>query len=255
MSLAAAAELLSPLFYTFFLTFCRIGAAFLLFPAFTDHIPQQSRLLFALAVSLPISLIVGEGIQMGDASQAFSAIITNVTLGIYLGLAPRLFLSSLQMAGQVIGQVSGIYNPFNMNGLAFEGSTIVSTLMVIAGTALIFAADLHITFIEALTSSFSTVGLNGSIDLEMMNRGIIAIISKSFTMAISFAAPFLVLGLVFNLALGVANKMMQALPVYFVFSPVLMFLGIVLITITFATISTLFSEGMRQVIEGLYDVG
>jgi flagellar biosynthetic protein FliR len=70
-------------------------------------------------------------------------------------------------------------------------------------------------------------------------------------MAISFAAPFIVLGLVFNLALGVANKMMQALPVYFVFSPILMFLGIVLITITFATIATMFAENMRQVIEGL----
>jgi flagellar biosynthetic protein FliR len=251
MSLAAAAELLSPLFYTYFLTFCRIGAAFLLFPAFTDHVPQQARLLFALAVAMPISLIVGDGVQMGDGSEVFSSIMTNITLGIYLGLAPRLFLSSMQMAGQIIGQVSGLYNPFNINGLAFEGSTIISTLMVIAGTALIFAADLHITFIEALTSSFSTVGLNGSIDLEIMNRGIISIVSKSFMMAISFAAPFIVLGLVFNLALGVANKMMQALPVYFVFSPILMFLGIVLITITFATIATMFAENMRQVIEGL----
>jgi len=251
MSLTAAAELLSPLFYTYFLTFCRIGAAFLLFPAFTDHVPQQARLLFALAVSLPISLIVGDGVQMGEGSQVFSAIITNVTLGIYLGLAPRLFLSSMQMAGQVIGQVSGLYNPFNINGLAFEGSTIVSTLMVVAGTALIFAADLHVTFIQALTSSFSTVGLHGVPDFEIMNKGVILVISQAFTMAISFAAPFLVLGLVFNLALGVANKMMQALPVFFVFSPILMFLGILLIVITFGAIATMYTEGMRQVIEGL----
>lgn len=251
MSLAAAAELLSPLFYVYFLTFCRIGAAFLLFPAFTDHVPQQARLLFALAVSLPISLIVGDGILMGDASNVFSAIITNTTLGIYLGLAPRLFLSSMQIAGQLIGQVSGLYNPFNMSGLAFEGSTVVSTIMVVAGTALIFAADLHITFIEALTSSFSTVNLHGSIDVEVLNKGIILVVSQAFSMAITFAAPFLVLGLVFNLALGVANKMMQALPVYFVFSPVLMFLGILLITITFGTIAALYADGMRSVIEGI----
>lgn len=251
MSLAAAAELLSPLFYVYFLTFCRIGAAFLLFPAFTDHVPQQARLLFALAVSLPISLIVGDGILMVDASNVFSAIITNTTLGIYLGLAPRLFLSSMQIAGQLIGQVSGLYNPFNMSGLAFEGSTVVSTIMVVAGTALIFAADLHITFIEALTSSFSTVNLHGTIDVEVMNKGIILVVSQAFSMAITFAAPFLVLGLVFNLALGVANKMMQALPVYFVFSPVLMFLGILLITITFGTIAALYADGMRSVIEGI----
>lgn len=251
MSLAAAAELLSPLFYVYFLTFCRIGAAFLLFPAFTDHVPQQARLLFALAVSLPISLIVGDGVQMGDASQVFSAIISNTTLGIYLGLAPRLFLSSLQIAGQLIGQVSGLYNPFNMSGLAFEGSTVVSTLMVVAGTALIFAADLHITFIEALTSSFNTVNLHGSIDVEVMNKGVILVVSQAFSMAIAFAAPFLVLGLVFNLALGIANKMMQALPVFFVFSPILMFLGILLITITFGTIAALYTDSMRSIIEGI----
>lgn len=251
MSLAAAAELLSPLFYTYFLTFCRIGAAFLLFPAFTDHMPQQARLLFALAVSLPISLIVGDGIQMGAQSDVFTAIITNVTLGVYLGLVPRLFLSSLQMAGQLIGQVSGLYNPFNISGLAFEGSTIISTIMVISGTALIFAADLHILFIQALTSSFTTVGLHGSINLETMNQGIISVVSQAFMMAISFSAPFLVLGLVFNLALGVANKMMQALPVFFVFSPVLMFLGILLITLTFGAIASMYVDGMARIIEGM----
>lgn len=251
MSLAFAAELLSPLFYAYFLTFCRIGAAFLLFPAFTDHVPQQARLLFALAVSLPLSMLVGNNVQMGDTSEVVLAVLTNITIGIYLGVMPRLFLSSMQIAGQIIGQVSGLYNPFNISGLAFEGSTIISSIMVVSGTALIFAADLHIVFIQAMTASFDVVGLHRDFSIDDLNRNVILVVSQAFTMAVSFAAPFLVLGLVFNLSLGVANRMMQTLPVYFVFSPVLIFMGILLITIVFGTIAALYVDGMRQVIDGM----
>lgn len=251
MSLVSAAELLSPLLFAYLLTFCRIGAAFMLFPAFTDSVPQQSRLMAALAVSLPVSVLVGDGISQGEMSATFLTVVINVTVGIYLAVATRLLLAALHTSGQLMGQVSGLYNPFNSAGLAFEGSTIISTFMVLFGTALIFAADLHMHFISALTSSFMMIPLNGTIPPDIMSGRIISIISTSFSLAISFAAPFIVLGLVFNLALGVCNKMMPALPVFFVFSPILIFCGVMLIMVVFGSIASTFTTYMYDLISAL----
>lgn len=251
-SLAAASEALIPLLGAFLLTFCRIGAAFMTFPAFTDHIPQKSRLVAALAVSMPLSLIAGPTApNPEDFEGILKAIMSNTLLGLYFGLSARLMLAAMQMAGQMFGQISGLYNPFNTTGLAFEGSTIIASMMTLAGTALIFAADLHIEFLKALGASFQTVGLNGTIDPTILNEGIVTVIAKSFQMAVQFAAPFIVLGLVFNLALGICNRMMPVLPVFFVFSPVLIIIGILLIVLIFGAVASHFVEELSFLITGL----
>jgi len=251
-ALAEAAQVLIPLVGAFLLTFCRIGAAFMTFPAFTDHVPQKSRLVAAFGVSLPLSVAAsGTAPDTADMEAMFTAVMTNTLLGLYFGLSARLLLAAMQMAGQLFGQVSGLYNPFNTAGMAFEGSTVVASMMTIAGTALIFAADLHVQFIESLGASFKTVGLDGTVDPAILNSGIIAVVSASFKLAVQFAAPFVVLGLIFNLALGICNRMMPALPVFFVFSPILMVLGIFLIVIIFGAVAGRFTVEFANLVEGL----
>jgi len=250
-SFAAAAELLQPLLLAFFLTFCRVGAAFFAFPAFTGHLPLQSRVGIGLAVSLPVSVAAGSPAIGVGAAEAVSAIMANVTVGLWLGLSGRLLLAAFHAGGQLIGQATGLYNPFPSSGFAFEGSTVVSAMMVTAGTALVFASDMHVHFIVAVAGSFQAVAIDGAPDPAVLNAGIVSVVSTAFRLAIQFAAPFLVLGLVFNLALGVANRMMPALPVYFVFSPVMIGLGLFLLVLTFGAMAAAFSGEMSRLIEGL----
>lgn len=245
-SLAAAAELLSPLMMAFLLTFCRIGAAFMLFPAFTDHVPPQSRLVAALAVSLPVSVAFGQGAAPTDPAFVFLAIVTNVVFGAFLGTVARIMLASMQMGGQIIGQTMGLANPFGSPGMAFEGSTIISTFTVMAGVALIFAADLHVLFIEAIGRSFVSVPLYGMLELPELNMKIVETVTRAFALAVQFAAPFLVFGLVFNLALGVCNRLMMAFPVFFVFSPAMILLGIFMLCLVFAALSSTFVTAMSD---------
>lgn len=249
--LAAASHLLQPLLLAFLLAFCRIGAAFLVFPAFSGHLPVQARTAMALAASLPVSVAAGAPASGLDASGAFTAILANLTAGLWLGLSGRVLLSALHVGGQLIGQVTGLYNPFPSHGTAFEGSTVISSMMVTAGIALVFATDMHAWFIMALAGSFEAVPIDGTIDPSLMSKGIVSVVALAFRLAIQFAAPFLVLGLVFNLALGVANRMMPALPVFFVFSPVMIGLGLLLLALTFGAMASAFSTEMARLVQGL----
>lgn len=251
MSLAAAAELLSPLFVAFLLTFCRIGAAFMMFPAFTDHVPPQSRLVAALAVSLPVSVAFGAGAAPAGPVALVLAIMTNVVFGAWLGTVARLLLASLQIAGQIAGQATGLYNPFVSSGLAFEGSTVISTIMITAGTALIFAADLHVHFIAAVANTFVSVPLYATTDIPALGSGIVSAVSSAFSLGVQFSAPFIVLGLVFNLALGACNRLMQAFPVFFVFSPAMIMLGLLLMLLVFGSVAAAFVSAMSALISTL----
>jgi flagellar biosynthetic protein FliR len=57
-------------------------------------------------------------------------------------------------------------------------------------------------------------------------------VSTSFWIAVSITAPFYVLGLLLNLALGLANKMMPTLPVFFVAVPVLIAAALIVLALS-----------------------
>ena len=54
-------------------------------------------------------------------------------------------------------------------------------------------------------------------------------VAASFYIGLSIAAPFYVMGLVMNVGLGLANRMMPTLPVFFVAAPVLIAAGLIVL--------------------------
>jgi flagellar biosynthetic protein FliR len=57
-------------------------------------------------------------------------------------------------------------------------------------------------------------------------------VASSFWIGVSITAPFYVMGLLLNLGLGLANKMMPTLPVFFVAVPVLIAAGLLVLALS-----------------------
>ena len=56
-------------------------------------------------------------------------------------------------------------------------------------------------------------------------------VSMSFYLGLSITAPFYVMGVVLNVGLGLSNRMMPTLPVFFVAAPVLIAAGIFVLVV------------------------
>jgi flagellar biosynthetic protein FliR len=227
------ASFLTEQFLGFALVFARLGAALMFMPGFGEQsVPVRHRLIFALALSAALRPVtpVGE-VPADDPMTLFTLLGVEIAVGLWIGLTARILLSALQFAGYQIGIVAGLANAFGPQLGSFEGSTMVASGLLMAGVALIFATDLHHVIIGALLMSYEVFPV-GMIMPGDMAEQIARAVSTSFWIGVSITAPFYVMGLLLNLALGLANKMMPTLPVFFVAVPVLIAAGLLVLALS-----------------------
>ncbi len=212
------------------LVFARLGSAMAFLPGFGESsIPLRFRLLFALALSGALYPMVPLGpLAISAPLQLLPILAIEITLGVWIGTTARILLSALQFAGYQIGLVSGLSNAFAPDTGTFQGSTLIASALMMAGVALIFATNLHHLMIQALLMSYE-VFPPGQILLGDLAQQTVRAVGKSFYIGLALTAPFYILGLLLNLGMGLANRMMPSLPVFFVAAPVLIFAGLVVL--------------------------
>ncbi|SFE85676.1 flagellar biosynthetic protein FliR [Sulfitobacter brevis] len=231
------------LFFSYLVVFARLGSALIFMPAFGEvQIPMRVRLSFALV--LCAALLPATPVQAAMPSEPLALAImlgAEVTIGLWIGLTARILLSALQFAGFQAGQVSGLANAFGPSFGSFEGATMVATLMMISAVAMIFITDTHHIILRALLSSYQ-IFPPGEVMLQDMTDQILRAGGQSLYIGTAIAAPFFVMGVVLNLGMGLANRMMPQLPVFFVAASLLIGAGLLILAITMPAILEYFIE-------------
>lgn len=212
------------------LVFARLGSAMIFMPGFGEAmVPVRHRLFAALVLSVALYPATPVGLpQVDEPLLLLPLLAIEVTVGLWIGLTARILMSALQFAGYQVGLVSGLANAFAPNMGAFEGATTIATALMLAATALIFVTDLHHVIIRAFLMSYDVFAWGNLMPGDLAWQTVEAA-GASFYIGISIAAPFYVMGLVLNVGMGLANRMMPNLPVFFVAAPVLIAAGFVVL--------------------------
>lgn len=220
------------------LVFARVGSALIFLPGFGESfVPVRFRLLFAMVLALALHPVIPSYPEITrGALFLLGPLVLEVTIGFWIGLTARVLMTALQFAGYQIGMVSGLSNAFAPDAAAFQGGTILSSAMILSGVALIFATDFHHVIIDALLMSYEVFPVGQLIPGDLADQ-IVRAAGASVYMGVSIAAPFFIMTLLLNLAMGLANRMMPTMPVFFVASPIL--IGFVLLAMIIASPSML----------------
>ena len=227
-NLAELAEIGQDMALAFFLVFLRIGAALSLMPAFGEQtVPQRVRLVLALAFTAVITPAVAPALTPGPVAAAIAA---EVVAGLLIGIGLRLMVIALQIAGTIAAQAASLTQVFG--GLGAEPQPAMANLFVVAGLALAVMAGLHVRAAELVILSYDLLPpgrLPGPGDVA--EWGLDRIV-RVFALGFSLAAPFVIASVLYNAALGVINKAMPQLMVFFVGAPALTLGGLVLLALT-----------------------
>lgn len=242
---------ITTLFFSFFVVFARIGTAMMFMPGFGEvQIPVRPRLSMAVLVSLSLLPLTPVSSALPDSPVAAVALLaTEVTVGLWIGLSARILLSALQFAGFQAGQVSGLANAFGPVFGSFEGATMVATVLLMGAVTLIFVTDTHHLIIRALLSSYQ-VFPPGQLILGDLTNQILKVASHSLYIGTAIAAPFFVMGVILNLGMGLANRMMPQLPVFFVAAPLLIGAGLLILAIATPAMLDYFLEQFQEWLMG-----
>lgn len=229
--------------------FFRTSSALMVMPGFGDvYVPMRIRLLFALVFSLLLMPLLGDRMPALPASGYGLGLIvlSEVMIGLFMGLIARTVLSALHVAGSVIAAqsslaVAAIFDPTNG-----AQSPVISNILSLAAITLFFTTDMHHLVLAALVQSYDVFEAGTFAPLQDMNILHVRMVADAFNLGVALSAPFIVMSLLFYLAGGLMTRLMPNFQVFFVMmSPQIMIAFFLLMALT-GTILNIFMNFMEE---------
>ena len=213
-------DMVSDGFWHGFIVFLRVGAFVSLMPAFGEAVvPTRVKVGIGFAFTLAIAPAVSISATPSQLNEYVSQALAETVNGLLLGIGLRLFILALQTAGSIAAQSTSLSQI--LGGAAAEPVPAMGYILVFAAFALAVTTGLHIKAAKLIIFSYQMLPIGtfpGATDLSFWG---VHRVSQTFSLAFTLSAPFLVLSLLYNLALGVINKAMPQLMVAFVGAPLI----------------------------------
>ena len=230
-----------------FLTFCRVGTALMVLPAFnSNNISPRFRLIAALAISVIVTpLVEGFPNPPGQPAVMLFQIFSEVTVGFFIGSLARIMSSALHVAGIIVSMQSSLTQAVLFDPNQSAQGAVLGNFMQLMGILLIFAFNLHHIMIYAIVDSYFVFPIGNPLPYGDFANSAAETVSRSFAVGVKIASPMIVVGILVNLSAGLLARLMPAFQVYFVLLPAQVTLSIFIFMATLSSSMMLYMEYLR----------
>jgi flagellar biosynthetic protein FliR len=214
----------------FLLVFVRIGAVVALLPGFGEQmIPARIRLGAAVAFTMVVWPMLAPDLARPDPVRPFLALLLiEAGIGLMLGIAIRLMVVALQLAGSIAAQSTALAQIFGP-GAAPDPMPAIGSILMLGGVTLAVAAGLHVKAALAMARSYEILPMGLPVPAADVAAWGTARVAQAFALGFSLAAPFVIAAFAYNLALGAINRAMPQLMVAFIGAPAITAAGLLLL--------------------------
>nr|WP_254443648.1 flagellar biosynthetic protein FliR [Ruegeria atlantica] len=211
-----------------FTVFLRVSAMVSLLPAFGERsIPTRVRFGIAVAFTMIVTPAVLAPSTEPNLLPMVGQVLTEVLIGVALGISLRLFVLALQTAGSIAAQATSLSQI--LGPAAADPVPAMGHLLTLAGLTVAVLLGLHIRAAQFLIHSYTLFPIGTAPLAPDLSQWGVQQIARSFGLAFALAMPFVIASLIYNLALGVINRAMPQLMVAFVGAPAITFAGLFLL--------------------------
>lgn len=244
-------EVLATDVFTLFLVFARLGAALMLFPGFNSSaVPARMRLLLALSTAFLLTpSLAGYLPRMpADPLSMTLLILGEVTVGVFFGVLGQILMTPIDIAGTAISYAIGLTNMFTQDPVTTEQSQLMTGFLNMIAISLVFLTDSHHLMFQALADSYTLFIPGHGLPMEDFSGALMRTMADSLMMGFKLASPLIVFSLTFNAALGLLNRLVPQMQVFFVGMPLQIMGGLAILMICLPPIMMWF---IRQFSEGI----
>lgn len=238
-----------------FLAFCRIGGCFMVLPGFSSfRVPLQIRLFIAVAVSMALLPTLWDTIYptVQSGERVYILLVgAEMLIGVTLGLIARFIVLSLQYAGTGISMAIGFNSSPSGGVIENDPEGPLTSLITFTGLFILFLTDFHHVVIASLVRSYTFMPMTIGFEPRMALLTLTDTLTGSFMLVLRLASPFLAYGLIFNLSIGMVNKLAPQIPVYFISIPFILAGGLILFYFGSHTFFSQFADGFEALFMGI----
>jgi flagellar biosynthetic protein FliR len=251
--LNALAQALSGDVFAALLVFARVGSAVMLLPGFGElFVPPRVRLLFGGAIALLIAPAVSGRLPPLPPTGLELMVLFGgeIAVGLFLGTLARILLAALHVAGGVIGVQSSLSSALMFDPASSSQNTLHSGFFYLLGIMVIFTADLHHPMLLAVAQSYSLFTPGAPLPTGDFSELGVRYVAQSFALAMQIAAPYIVVGIVFYVGLGLIARLMPQVQVFFIALPLQIAISVFLMVFTLAAGVGWFMNSFESAIGG-----
>ncbi len=232
--------------------FARISALVMFLPGLGEQaVPVRPRLAVAMAITLILTpLVISSATPPETNSAAVMMMVAEIISGAILGFSIRIAIFTLQTAGSIASQSLSLAQLFGSN-IDASLSSPIGTLLMFVGIVLAVMAGLHFETVRVLVLSFEIMPLGVFPGASETGSWAVERVAFSFAASLSLAMPFVVLGFIYNLAIGAANRAMPQLMVAFVGVPAVTLAGMMLLALTAPVLLGVWLDMLNDIVRTL----
>ena len=220
------------------LVFARLGSALMLLPGIGEvYVAPRLRLVLALGITLVATPLVAPSLPRLPAGTLSLMLMLGgeIVVGLFLGTIARILLASVEVAGTMVSINLGLSAALIFNPLQQQQESITSTFYGVAGVLIIFLADLHHPMLRALVSSYGVFEPGAIFQWGDFSDAVARSVTESFKIGVEMAAPFMIIGTIFYIAVGMISRLTPQLQILFVVQPLQIVAGLVAFALLLAT--------------------
>ena len=237
----------------FMLVLCRVGGLMLTAPVFSNMaLPVQVRALLAAAISLTVFPMTLPYLPVQlTLAQALVGLLGELAIGVLLGLSISLVFLGLELAAEMVGQMSGmkigeVFNPLleSSAGALGETYTLVAIMIFIA-----VRGD-H-SLVRALLDSFQTIPPLGFAPTESLLALILDLLDLSFTITIRVGGPMVLALMLSFMVLGFLSRTIPQIHLMSVGFPMKAAVGLSVAALTIGSMEGVLVDGLRDAFDAI----
>jgi flagellar biosynthetic protein FliR len=229
------AELLPANVFAVTLVLSRMAGAVMFLPGFGDlYVPTRVRASFALLLTLVVTPTVAPLLppQPTSGLGVFACVLDESFIGLFIGLSARVLLAALETAGAIIAMQSSLSSAIVFNPGANHAETLPASLLGGISLVLMFSMNLHYFLLVGLVNSYQAFPATGVPPFDDLSAAMVKLVSVGFVIAIRIAAPYMILGTLFYVGLGLTGRIMPQLQIFFIGLPLQIMGALVMLSIT-----------------------
>lgn len=232
----------------FLLVFARLGAVMMMLPVFSDTaVPVRIRLLVALGISLALFGLIGPQVPATGSTMGLAGLaVGEMLIGLALGTIIRIMFLAITIAGSIISLQTGLTSAVMPDAALGGQLPVMAKLVSVAAAVVCFSLGIHHMWIAAMVNSYLVFPVGGLPPAADFAQLAITTTTRSMDLGFSLAAPLVVYGIVFNVALGLSARLAPTIQVFFVAQPLNILLGLALFTAILGAVLMGFATAMAD---------
>lgn len=221
----------------------RVTAWLMIAPPFaTAGIPRSLRFMLGVVLSLSVLSTAAHHAPAAEIGPMVTSAVLQIVIGGALGFLTRLLFAAVESAGALIDLFGGFSLAFAYDPLSATNTSIFGKFYGMLATTLLFASSAHLVILQGFLRTFSSMPLDGSINVSHLGTAAAHGMTSMFVAALQIGAPLIAVLFIADLALGVLSRISPQLNVFQMSFPLKIMLTLGLVGMSFALMPQVISD-------------